>query len=163
MIRDVKLSKAFRTSAAFCQTHPPSTWKLTTESPRHALGLVDWSSSVWGRGVGYGCCDRKAQAACAQSFTLWLQARIEITRRSHSSSPSASTFNCSPGSQALLEATHQDHSIRITLLLLVCVTYIWVLFFAHIPFVVNHAFSASGEVFNASGEVATRLSTKLKV
>jgi len=30
------------------------------------------------------CCDRKAQAASAQSFTLWQQAIIEITRRAHS-------------------------------------------------------------------------------
>jgi len=30
------------------------------------------------------CCDRKAWAACAQSFTLWQQATIEITRRDHS-------------------------------------------------------------------------------
>jgi len=30
------------------------------------------------------CCDRKAQAACALSFTLWQQATIEITRRDHS-------------------------------------------------------------------------------
>jgi len=31
----------------------------------------------------------------------------------------------------------------ITLLLLVRTTYIWVLFFAHIPYVVNRAFSAT--------------------
>jgi len=31
----------------------------------------------------------------------------------------------------------------ITLLLLVRATYIWVLFFAHIPFVVNHTFNAT--------------------
>jgi len=30
------------------------------------------------------CCDRKARAACAQSFTLWQQTIIEITRRDHS-------------------------------------------------------------------------------
>ena len=44
--------------------------------------------------------------------------------RSLSSSPLASTINCSPGSQALLEVTYQDHSIEITLLLLVRATYI---------------------------------------
>jgi len=32
----------------------------------------------------YSCCDRKARAACAQSFTLWQQATIEFTRRDHS-------------------------------------------------------------------------------
>ena len=30
------------------------------------------------------CCDRKSRAACAQSFTLWQQATIEITRCDHS-------------------------------------------------------------------------------
>jgi len=30
------------------------------------------------------CCDRKARAACAQSFTLWQQATIEITCHDHS-------------------------------------------------------------------------------
>jgi len=31
-----------------------------------------------------GCYDRKAQAASAQSFTIWQQTTIEITRRDHS-------------------------------------------------------------------------------
>ena len=30
------------------------------------------------------CCDRKARAASAQSFTLWQQETIEITRCDHS-------------------------------------------------------------------------------
>jgi len=30
------------------------------------------------------CCDRKSRAACGQSFALWQQATIEITRRDHS-------------------------------------------------------------------------------
>jgi len=30
------------------------------------------------------CCDRKSRAVSAQSFTLWQQATIEITRRDHS-------------------------------------------------------------------------------
>jgi len=29
------------------------------------------------------CCDRKARAACAQSFTLWQQATIEFTCHDH--------------------------------------------------------------------------------
>jgi len=53
------------------------------------------------------CCDRKARAASAQSFALWQQATIEITRR--------------------------DHSI------IACSRHIYmVVFYAHIPFVVNH-------------------------
>jgi len=58
------------------------------------------------------CCDRKAPAACAQSFALSQQATIEFTR--------------------------WDRSI------IACSRHIYtVLFFAHIPFVVNHAFSAT--------------------
>jgi len=58
------------------------------------------------------CCDRKDQMACAQSFTLWQQATIEIT--------------C------------HDHSI------FACLRHIYVvLFFAHIPFMVNHTFNAT--------------------
>jgi len=87
------------------------------------------------------CCGRKAQAASAQSFTLWQQATIELT--SPLLSPSlASTINCSLASEALLEVTHQDYSIGITVLLLVRATYIWVLFFTQIPFVVNRACTA---------------------
>ena len=32
----------------------------------------------------YGCCDRRDQAACARSFTLWQQTTIEIMCRNHS-------------------------------------------------------------------------------
>jgi len=67
---------------------------------------------------------------------------VHLTR-SLSSSPLARTITWSPGSQALLEVIHRDHSIGITLLLLVRTTYIWVLFFAHMPFVVNRAFNAT--------------------
>ena len=94
----------------------------------------------WNTLLACQCCDRKARAS-AQSFTLWQQATIEITLvvtiRKYS------IINCSPGSQALLEVTHQDHSIGITLLLLVRATFAWVLFFAHIPFVVNRTFKAT--------------------
>jgi len=59
------------------------------------------------------CCDQKTRGPSAQSFTLWQQATIEITRRDHS---------------YLLFAPH----VRI-----------WVLFFAHIPFVVKRTFNAT--------------------
>jgi len=88
------------------------------------------------------CCSRKAWEASAQSFTLWQQATVEI-KRSLLSSSLVSTINCSLALQALLEITHQDHSIGITLLLLVHTTYIWVLFLTHIPFVVNRTFNAT--------------------
>jgi len=59
--------------------------------------------------------------ASGQSFTLWQQATIEIT--SSLLPPLASAINCSLASQALLEVTPQDHSIGITLSLLVRATY----------------------------------------
>jgi len=34
--------------------------------------------------TGFWCCDRKARAASALSFTVWQQATIEITRHDHS-------------------------------------------------------------------------------
>ena len=77
-----------------------------------------------------------------KNVCLWQQATTEITR-SLLSSPSVSTVNCSLASQALLEVTRVDHSIGITLLLLVCTTYIWVLFFTHVPFVVNRTMNAT--------------------
>ena len=69
------------------------------------------------------CYGRKARTPSAESFTLWQQASMKIT--SSLLSPLASTMKCSLASQALLEVTHQDHSIGITLLLLVRATYIW--------------------------------------
>ena len=62
---------------------------------------------------------------CAKLRTVAASNNRDHPTRSFSSSPSASTTNCSPGSQALSEVTHQDHSIGITLLLLVRATYIF--------------------------------------
>jgi len=80
---------------------------------------------------------------CAKLYTVAASNNRDHPKRSLPSLPSGSTINCSPGSQALLEVTHQDHSIGITLLLLVRATHIWALFFAHIPFVVNRTFNAT--------------------
>jgi len=43
-----------------------------------------WASKNVVYGCSCRCCDRKSRAACAQSFALWQQATIEITRRHHS-------------------------------------------------------------------------------
>jgi len=84
-------------------------------------------------GVAIGKPERQVRKA-----SHWQQATIEITRHDHSSRtlvvmfnrsqvsigrdstpqslsslPLASAINCSSGSQALLEVTHQDHSIGI--------------------------------------------------
>ena len=57
------------------------------------------------------CWDQKARAANAQSFTLWQQATIEITWRDH----------------PIIACSWHIHK--------------WVLFFAHIPFMVNRTFN----------------------
>jgi len=62
---------------------------------------------------------------CAKLRTVATSNNRDHPIRSLWSSPFASTINCSPGSQALLRVTHQDHSIGITLLLLVRATYIY--------------------------------------
>jgi len=107
------------------------------------------------------CYDQKARAASAQSFTLWQQATMEITRRDHSPSILVNMSHCSQVNigrastpQSLFAyASHyfqlftswywQRFQAAITLLLLLRATYIWMLLFAHIPFVVNHTFNAT--------------------
>ena len=117
-----------------------SVFKWRKNSPN--TGLASWSRiDTTCLNALCHCCGRKAWAASVQSFTLWQQASIEI-RRSLLLSPLVSTINCSLASQALLEVTQQDDSNRITLSLLVCATFVWALFFAHIPFVVNRTFNA---------------------
>ena len=62
---------------------------------------------------------------CAELRTVAASNSRDHPTRSLSSSPSASTINCSPGSQAFSEITHQGHSIGITLLLLVRATHVY--------------------------------------
>ena len=91
----------------------------------------------------YGLRSEIPSGVCAELRTVAASNNRDHPTRSLSSSQFASTINCSPGSQALLEVTHQDHTIGITLLLLLRATYIMVLFFTHIPFVVNHTINAT--------------------
>jgi len=72
------------------------------------------------------CCDRKSPSGmCTKLRTVAASNNRVHPTRSQSSSPLVRTINCSPGSQALLEIPHQDHSVRTTMLLLVRTTYIW--------------------------------------
>ena len=66
-----------------------------------------------------------SSGTCAKLRPVAASNNRDHPTRSISSSPFASTINCSPGSQALFEVTHQDHSIGITLLLLVRTTYMY--------------------------------------
>ena len=94
-------------------------------------------------------CDRKARAACAQSFALWQQGIIEFTRRDlvvtvNSYNQLFIKFTSIAGGHSR-RSLRRDHSI----IACSCLKYM-VLFFAHIPFVANRAFQR-----NASGVVAT--------
>ena len=81
------------------------------------------------------CCDRKAQAACTQSFTLWQPATINLIRHNHAVYSLVIIFNRSHLSIC--------KDAAITILLLARATYIWVLLFAHILFVADHTFNAT--------------------
>ena len=73
-------------------TRPFAQWiliSLTCNIPKH-WKKTKTRENIWIKCVfcsyfhkNLYCCDRKARAASAQSFTLWQQATIEITRRVH--------------------------------------------------------------------------------
>ena len=78
------------------------------------------------------CCDRKSRGAYAQSFALWQQATIEFTCHDHSPRTLVVTFN---GSQVNIGRACTPRSLYYCLFAPhICM----VLFFTHIPFVVNH-------------------------
>ena len=103
--------------------------------------LLFGTSVIWRRWrrthVGYNCCDRKSRAAYAQSFALWQQATIEFTCHDHSLGTLVIMFNRSHVNigrastpRTLFYCLFAPH---------VCM----VLFFTHIPFVVNHTINAT--------------------
>jgi len=86
---------------------------------------------------------------CAKVHTVAASNNRDSPTMSLSSSSLARVVNCSTGWQALLEVTHQDHSIGVTLLLLVRATYIYCFS--------SRAHPVRGESHiqrNATGEVA---------
>jgi len=78
---------------------------------------------------------------CAKLRTVAASNNRDHPTISLSSSRSGRTINCSPGSQALLEVTHHDHSIWVTLLLLVRTTHIY--FCSSRTSVVNHTINVT--------------------
>jgi len=83
------------------------------------------------------CCDRKSRAVYAQSFALWQQATIGFTCHDHSPRTLVVTFN---GSQANIGRASTPRSLYYCLFAPhICM----VLFYAHIPFVVNHTINAT--------------------
>ena len=85
----------------------------------------------------YLCCDRKSRAAYAQSFALWQQATIEFTCHDHSSRMLVVTFN-HPYARII-----RDYTPRSLHCCLFAPHICMVLFFTHIPFVVNHTINAT--------------------
>jgi len=80
-------------------------------------------------------CDQNSRAACAQSFAPRQQ--VVIMRRNLSMRTLVIMFNCS---HINIGRAFTSQSL---LLLLACTTYTMVLFFTHIPFVVNHTINAT--------------------
>ena len=58
-------------------SHTSHLWWIMHSTPRSPRGCQFATIPNY-------CCDRKSRAACAQSFALWQQATIEITRRDNS-------------------------------------------------------------------------------
>jgi len=83
------------------------------------------------------CCDRKSWAAYAQSFALWQQATIEFTCHDHSSRTLLLR------SIVDIVSITRDYTPRSLYYCLFAPHICMVLFFTHIPFVVNHTINAT--------------------
>jgi len=83
------------------------------------------------------CCDRKSRAAYVQSFALWQQATIELTCHDHSSRTLLLR------SIVDIVGITRDYMPRLLYYCLFAPHICMVLFFTHIPFVVNHTFNAT--------------------
>jgi len=82
-------------------------------------------------GRNWSCCDRKSRAACAKSFAPWQQATVS---KHHQLFTRFTSIIRSHSPRSL----HRDHSI------IACSRHVHIfLFFAHIPFVVNHTINAT--------------------
>ena len=93
-------------------------------------------------GYASHCCDRKSRAAYAQSFAPWQQATIEIMRRNLSARTEITLCIVIMFNRSHVKIGRATTSQSL-LLLFAGLTYIMVLFFAHIPFVVNHTINAT--------------------
>ena len=82
------------------------------------------------------CCDQKSRVACAQSFAPWQQATIEIML--------AISLRVRLSLRSIIHKSIGRASTSQSLFLLLArATYIMVLFFTHILFVVNHTINAT--------------------
>ena len=98
---------------------------------------------------------RKSRAACAQSFAMWQQATIEMTRRDNSRSHRQQA-------QSTVHQVHKHYWRSVTMITPSGSLY-YCLFAPHIHSVFLHAHPVRGEshiLCNATGEVATQLIAK---
>jgi len=87
--------------------------------------------------LSWRCCDRQSRAAYAQSFALWQQATIEFTCHDHSSRTLLLR------SIVDIVSITRDYTPRSLCYCLFAPHICMVLFFTHIPFVVNHTINAT--------------------
>jgi len=85
------------------------------------------------------CCDRKPRAAYVQSFALWQQATIEFICHDHSSR----TLLLRSIVDIVVVSITRDYTSRSLYYCLFAPHISMVLFFTHIPFVVNHTINAT--------------------
>ena len=103
----------------------PTFWNLVADNAQY-IDISQWH-----------CCDRKSRAACAQSFALWQQATIEFTCHDHS--PRMLVVTCNRSHARVI----RDYTPRSLYYCLFAPHLCMVLFFTHIPFVVNHTINAT--------------------
>ena len=101
--------------------------------------FASWGKRTTGAIVPFAkyCCDRKSQAAYVQSFALWQQATIEFTCHDHSSRTLLLR------SIVDIVSITSDFMPRSLYYCLFAPHICMVLFFTHIPFMVNHTFNAT--------------------
>ena len=83
------------------------------------------------------CCDRKSRAAYAQCFAMWQQATIEFTSQDHSSRTLLLL------SIVDIVCITRDYTLRSLYYCLFAPHVCMVLFFTHIPFMMNHTINAT--------------------
>ena len=98
-------------------------------------GMTDITENA--KGYWWYCCNRKSRAAHAQSFALWQQATIEFTCHDHSSRTLLLR------SIVDIVSITRDYTPRSLSYWLFAPHMCMVLFFTHIPFVVNHTINAT--------------------
>jgi len=141
----VSVQHHFRLHLELCTVGLISVWILSKNAASILACVQVWSNftssffaavNVLTTITAY-CCDRKSRAAYVQSFALWQQATIELTCHDHSSRTLLLR------SIVDIVGITRDYMPRLLYYCLFAPHICMVLFFTHIPFVVNHTFNAT--------------------